>query len=110
MGRIADFFGTPTMPNQNLQPIRNQTQVQHQGFRVNNEVPNDQIPQVVQEEPPAPAVHHVPEPEVILVNRNQNADEVGMEDPQIHKVCRGHNRVNSGTCGKIFCRSRKFGR
>ncbi|XP_045802327.1 uncharacterized protein LOC123895902 [Trifolium pratense] len=71
MGRIADFFGTPTMPNQNLQPIRNQTQV-----HVNNEIPNNQVPQVVQEEPPAPVVHHVPEPEVILVNRNQNADEV----------------------------------
>ncbi|XP_045822090.1 uncharacterized protein LOC123914975 [Trifolium pratense] len=76
MGRIADFFGTPAMPNQNLQPIRNQTQVQNQGFHVNNEIPNNQVPQVVQEEPPAPVVNHVPEPEVILVNRNQNADEV----------------------------------
>ncbi|PNX64595.1 hypothetical protein L195_g062193, partial [Trifolium pratense] len=63
MGRIADFFGTPALPNQNLQPIRNQVQVQNQGFPVNNEVPNNQVPQVVQEEPPVQVVNHVPDPE-----------------------------------------------
>ncbi|PNX60740.1 hypothetical protein L195_g052085, partial [Trifolium pratense] len=52
MGRIADFFGTPAMPNQNLQPIQNQAHVQNQGLPINAGAPMNQVPQVAQEEPP----------------------------------------------------------
>ncbi|XP_045797576.1 uncharacterized protein LOC123891716 [Trifolium pratense] len=76
MGRIADFFGTPAMPNQNLQPIRNQAHVQNQGFPNEDEVPNNRAPQVVREEPPVQVVNQVQDPGIVLVNRNQNADEV----------------------------------
>ncbi|CAJ2646962.1 unnamed protein product [Trifolium pratense] len=76
MGRIADFFGTPAMPNQNLQPIRNQAHVQNQGFPNEDEVPNNRAPPVVQEEPPVQMVNQVQDPGIVLVNRNQNADEV----------------------------------
>ncbi|XP_045831592.1 uncharacterized protein LOC123922985 [Trifolium pratense] len=76
MGRITDFFGTPAMPNQNLQPIRNQAHVQDQGLPINDEVPINQAPQVMQEEPPVQVVNQVQDPGIVLVNRNQNADEV----------------------------------
>ncbi|PNX68809.1 hypothetical protein L195_g056372, partial [Trifolium pratense] len=66
MGRIADFFGTPAMPNQNLQPIRNQAHVQNQSLPIDNEVPNNQVPQMVQEEPPVQVVNQVQDPGIVL--------------------------------------------
>ncbi|PNX90436.1 hypothetical protein L195_g046560 [Trifolium pratense] len=76
MGRIVDFFGTPAMPNKNLQPIRNPAHVQNQGLPINDEVPVNQVPQVVQEEPPVQVANQVQDPGIVLVNRNQNVDEV----------------------------------
>ncbi|WJX12400.1 hypothetical protein P8452_02908 [Trifolium repens] len=58
MGRMADFFGAPDAPNNQRVPRANpetQPEVQAQPVRVEREQP---------------------EPEVILVNRNQNADDV----------------------------------
>ncbi|KAK2414572.1 hypothetical protein QL285_037147 [Trifolium repens] len=58
MGRMADFFGAPDAPNNQRVPRANpetQTEVQAQPVRIEREQP---------------------EPEVILVNRNQDADNV----------------------------------
>ncbi|MCI61241.1 hypothetical protein A2U01_0082498, partial [Trifolium medium] len=74
---IADFFGTPQLPNQQVRPIQNQIPVQNQPIPNNPGVPliQGQLPVVAQEEPPTQIVVE-PHPGVVLVNRDQNADEV----------------------------------
>jgi hypothetical protein len=91
MGRMADFFGAPHVPNQPVPQIQN---IPIQNVQIPNDalvpVPNNIVaqpnfgqPQVVPVEPQAqlqaqpqvqPQVE--PNPPLVLVNRNQNADEV----------------------------------
>ncbi|XP_045831224.1 uncharacterized protein LOC123922561 [Trifolium pratense] len=93
MGRIADFFGTPAMPNQNIQPIRNQEHVQDRGLPINVGVPVNQVPQMVQEEPPEQVVNQVQDPGIVLVNRNQIADEV-VRNVQQNNFAQQNNLAN----------------
>ncbi|MCI66515.1 hypothetical protein A2U01_0087773, partial [Trifolium medium] len=65
------------MPNQQIRPIQNQVHVQNQPVPNNPGGPliQGQQPVVAQEVPQAPVMVEN-NPGVILVNRNQNADEV----------------------------------
>ncbi|CAJ2672441.1 unnamed protein product [Trifolium pratense] len=79
MGRIADFFGAPQMPNQQFRPIQNQVPIQNQNVPENIGAPVNQghSQVVVQEEPPAQVVvEQIPNQGVVLVNINLNAEVV----------------------------------
>ncbi|KAK2435120.1 hypothetical protein QL285_020199 [Trifolium repens] len=92
MGRIADFFGAPQVPNQQVPQIQNIVSLQIAQAPNNAIVPAQvNVPNPVnQVHQPAPVVkpqvqlqaqpHALPQveqnPGIVLVNRNQNADDV----------------------------------
>jgi hypothetical protein len=77
MSRMADFFGAPPIQQQPIRPIQVQAPVQETQMPNNPGVPENHGQQrpVAQVEPPVQNVVE-PNPGVVLVNRNQNADEV----------------------------------
>ena len=83
MTRITDFFGVPQPPR----PPQREWIRENQGVILDEDVTINQIPRVANQgvvgeqpivEPPRvnPQVPRVAEPRVVMVNRNQNADEV----------------------------------
>ncbi|GAU34949.1 hypothetical protein TSUD_312800 [Trifolium subterraneum] len=77
MSRMADFFGAPPIQQQPIRPIQVQALVQETQMPNNPGVPENlgQQRPVAQVEPPVQNIVE-PNPGVVLVNRNQNADEV----------------------------------
>ncbi|KAK2456809.1 hypothetical protein QL285_004146 [Trifolium repens] len=92
MGRIADFFGAPQVPNQQVPQIQNVVPLQI-AQAPNNAImpaPNNVVNPINQVQQPVPVVEPqvqiqaqqqaLPQveqnPGVVLVNRNQNADDV----------------------------------
>ncbi|KAK2428816.1 hypothetical protein QL285_027304 [Trifolium repens] len=88
MGRIADFFGAPQVPNQQVPQIQNVVPLQIAQAPNNVIVPAaNPVNQVLQHVPvvepqaqpqaqPQAIPQVEPNPGIVLVNRNQNADDV----------------------------------
>eukprot|EP00256_Glycine_max_P062132 XP_014631525.1 uncharacterized protein LOC106798860 [Glycine max] len=75
ISRIADFFGAPPIQQPPIRQIQIQAPVQEIQMPNNPGMQMAQAPQpVARIEPPAQQVE--PNPGIVLVNRNQNADEV----------------------------------
>ncbi|KAK2363144.1 hypothetical protein QL285_088154 [Trifolium repens] len=109
MGRIADFFGAPQVPNQQVPQIQNVVPLQIARTPNNAMVPaqiNVANP-VNQVQQPAPVVEPQgqpqaqpqalpqvePNPGIVLVNRNQNADDV-VRNVQNNNFAGQNNIVN----------------
>jgi hypothetical protein len=84
MGRMADFFGAPQVPNQQIPQIQNVVPMQIAQVPNNATMPvqNNMANPINQVQQPVPQVEPQAQPQVeqnpgiLLVIRNQNADEV----------------------------------
>jgi hypothetical protein len=84
MGRMADFFRAPQVPNHKIPQIQNVVPMQiapvpnNVILPVQNNIalPVNQVQQPVPQVQPHAKPQVEPNPGVIIVNRNQNADEI----------------------------------
>jgi hypothetical protein len=108
MGRMTDFFGAPQVPNQQIPQIQNMAPIQNAQVPNNDMilVPNNALMLVYQVQQPVPQVEPQAQPQVepnsgvLLVNRNQNADEI-VRNVQQNNLAGQNNIANLVDCSVV---------